>query len=126
MNNKPIGANLQGGDEEARKKAASMMGKARTERKYAAAVANAQKRKGKPLSEEHKAKLREAQQERREREQVERAALGLDAAEGTEKKPVGRPRKATTAGDTHSPKRGRGRPKKSETQNAINAPENGT
>lgn len=77
------------------------------------------------MSEEHKAKLREAQRLRREREKQERAALGLDAAE-TEKKPIGRPRKSPVS-DTHTPKRGRGRPKKSETaiesQNAIDAPE---
>ena len=61
-------------------------------------------------SEEHKAKLRVAQAERRERERQERAALGLTPAVSAEKKSPGRPRKEA-AGDP-APKRPRGRPKK--------------
>lgn len=75
------------------------------------AQAIAEKRKGMPLSEEHKMRLREAQRLRREREAQE-AGVAVQTAD---KKPVGRPRKVqaeATAND--SPKRGRGRPRKAE------------
>jgi len=77
------------------------------------AQAIAEKRKGMPLSEEHRAKLKEAQRLRREREQ----ATGV-AVQTTEKKAVGRPRKAHPEQTTETaPKRGRGRPKTKTEQN---------
>ncbi len=75
------------------------------------AVSIAEKRKGLPLSEEHKSRLREAQQARRERELAERVASGIVETTG-EKKPVGRPRKQADPQGEATPKRGRGRPKK--------------
>jgi hypothetical protein len=88
-------------EQELVRQAMSVIGRARTEKKIAAARATAEARKGKPLSEEHKAKLKESQRLRREREKEERAALGLDAPQ--EKKPRGRPKKTETA--IHTPER---------------------
>ena len=84
---------------------------------------------GTALSDEQKAKLKEAQRLRREREKAERVASG-EAVETAEKKPVGRPRKSVIEAETNAPKRGRGRPKKSETSTnpslESGAAENGT
>lgn len=92
-----------------------MMGRARTERKTNASRANAAKaaesRIGKTFTAEQRAKLREAQRLRRERE----AQATGRVVQTAEKKPVGRPRKVqseATAND--APKRGRGRPRKGE------------
>ena len=90
----PIGSQLHGDDPEARKEAARMMGKARTPKKTEATRANiARVNEQKRLfgvSEETRAKLREAQILRREREKQERLeALGESVA-NIEKKPVGR------------------------------------
>lgn len=106
------GAELHNPDEEARKQAARMLGSIRTERKAESSRQNAAKRRGVPLSEEHRAKLKEAQRLRREREQ----ATGV-AVQNTEKKPVGRPRKTQPEQTTETApqqKRGRGRPRKAE------------
>jgi hypothetical protein len=97
-------------DAEQRREAARLMGSAKTERKVAAARAVAESRRGQKWSEEAKAKLREAQQARRERERQEQTLSGL-ASVPTEKKPVGRPR---TRPVEETPKKPRGRPKKSE------------
>ncbi len=64
-------------------------------------------------SEAHKAKLRAAQAQRREREKQERAALGLEVAP-VAKKPPGRPRKEQPVDP--APKRPRGRPPKADGQ----------
>ena len=65
-------------------------------------------------SEEHKAKLRAGQADRREREKQERAALGITPSVSAEKKPPGRPRKEPPVDP--APKRPRGRPKKTDGQ----------
>lgn len=108
-NSNTIGADLQGGDAEARTEAARTLGSIRTERKSESSRANAAKateaRKGKPMSDAHKEKLRLAYHARMEATDK--------TAQTTDKKPVGRPRKVqteATANDT--PKRGRGRPRK--------------
>ncbi|GDX40805.1 hypothetical protein LBMAG21_10970 [Armatimonadota bacterium] len=108
-NSNSTGANLQGGDTDARTEAARMLGSIKTERKTETSRANAAKateaRKGKPMSDAHKEKLRQAYQARR-------IASGV-AVQPADKKPVGRPRKAQAeaiANDT--PKRRRGRPRK--------------
>lgn len=97
MSTKSIGAELQGADEEARSQAASLMGKARTEKKISASRANVTKAqdaiRGKPISEDHKAKLREAQRLRREREKAEWLASGGSSTESDPKRKPGRPKK---------------------------------
>ena len=99
-----------------------------TEAAQEAARVNGAKAKSVVTSEEHKAKLREAQRLRREREQAAREASGV-AVQTIEKKAVGRPRKAqadTVAND--APKRGRGRPPKAKAEQAtlpIDGAENG-
>ena len=93
------GVDLQGGTEEARREAASMMGKAKTERKSASSRANIAKataaRQGKPMSEEHKEKLREAYRIRQEKEWQEKLAQGDLPPEPKEKRKPGRPKKET-------------------------------
>ena len=88
-----IGADLHGDDADARKEAARMMGRARTERKVNASRVNAAKaaesRIGKTFTDEQRAKLKEAQRLRREREAQESGV----AVQNPETKPVGRPRK---------------------------------
>lgn len=83
-------------DIEARRRAASILGRARTPAKSKAGRENVKKAtaatRGVPLSEEMKAKLRIGQQARRERERQERESSGLQPAP-KEKRPVGRPRK---------------------------------
>ena len=103
-------------EEEAIRQAMSILGARRTDRKIESATKNIARANAAPMTEERRAKIREAQQARRERE---RAALGADAVP-TEKRPPGRPRKQQEAGsvadcDT-APKRGRGRPRKKLTQ----------
>ena len=98
MDTEKTGAALHGEDATARKSAASLMGQARTEKKIAAARVNVERateaRRGVPMSEAHKAKLRDAYAARRQREQEERAALGLDTVIVAEpKRPRGRPKK---------------------------------
>ena len=88
-----------------------------TEAAQEAARVNGAKAKSVVTSEEHKAKLREAQRLRREREQAAREASGV-AVQTIEKKAVGRPRKAQPEQTTETaPKRGRGRPKTKTEQN---------
>ena len=70
------GADLHNSDEEARRQAARMLGSIRTERKAESSRQNAAKRRGIPLSEEHKAKLREAQRIRWKREKAEAPKIG--------------------------------------------------
>ena len=111
------GRDLHSEDENARKSAASTMGKARTEKKIAAARATAESRRGVKWTDEQKAKLRESQAARREREAQERAALGLDAAP-TEKKKAGRPAKIKPEVEAAAP-RPRGRPKKQSAGNTT-------
>ncbi len=106
------------------------IGRRTSERKAATSRANGMKSQ---VTDEMRAKMKEAQLLRREREKAERFALGLDTAP-VEKKSVGRPKKVQSAdaaiAGTDSPKRGRGRPRKSETgiemPNAQDTPENGT
>ena len=65
------------------------------------------------MSEEHKAKLREAQTARREREKQERIERGeVVKTVATEKRKQGRPKKAETGTAIDAPKRPVGRPKK--------------
>ena len=90
------------------RQAMSIIGRSRTERKQAASRVNGAKAKDTVQSEEHKAKLRDAQAARRERERQERAALGLTAAP-VAKKPVGRPK--TNPDVPAADKKPRGRPK---------------
>ena len=107
-----LGAQMHDADAEARREAARAMGRARTERKIAAARAVAESRRGVLWTEEQKAKLREAQKERRERERLARLTAGeVEPDTAAEKRPVGRPRKQTTEEGT-APKRPVGRPKK--------------
>ncbi len=114
-----IGADLHGDDADARKEAARMMGRSRSERKIEAARRVAESRRKENLTEEQVNKLRESQRLRREREQAAREASGV-AVQTIEKKAVGRPRKAqadTVAND--APKRGRGRPPKAKAEQAT-------
>ncbi len=74
------------------RKAMSILGSARTEKKIAAARAVAESRKGTKWTEEQKQKLRAAQAARREREREEMEAAGLKEPV-KEKRPRGRPRK---------------------------------
>jgi hypothetical protein len=87
------GVALRAEDADARRLAASLMGRARTAKKVAASRANAARateaRRGQSPSEETKAKLCAAQTARRERERAEREALGLADAP---KRPRGRPK----------------------------------
>jgi hypothetical protein len=104
------GKALNSDDPEARREAGRLMGSARTERKIAAARAVAESRRGVKWTEEQKARLRAAQQARRERERRER--LESDQTMPVkEKRPVGRPRTRPTL-DEDTPKRPVGRPKK--------------
>lgn len=109
------GALLHSDDEEARKTAASLMGKARSERKAEAARENGKKS---VFTEEMRIKLREAQQARREREHKAREAAGIVPVVKEPKQP-GRPRIHPVVEATGE-KRGRGRPKKTQegTENA--------
>ena len=107
------------------------MGKARTEKKVAASRVNASRaaesRRGVPVSDEHKAKLKAAQQARREREKQERAALGIAPAI-VEKKKTGRPAKVKPEQDSAAEKRPRGRPKRQDAQltaQGLGTPETG-
>ena len=111
-----IGADLQGGTEEARRQAASMMGSARTEKKTASSRENAAKaaeaRRGSKWTEEQRAKLREAQSARREREKQERMERGEVVNTAGEKRKPGRPKKEETGTAIDALKRPVGRPKK--------------
>jgi (p)ppGpp synthase/HD superfamily hydrolase len=97
MNN--AGNKMHADDVESRREGARLMGSARTEKKAEAARENQQKAveawSGASHSEETKAKLREAQKARRERERVER---GETLAE-TPKRGRGRPRKVEQGND---------------------------
>ena len=90
---KSVGAELQGGSQEERRLAASMMGSAKTERKAASSRANGSKGGAYPMTEETRAKLREAQAARREREKQEKIAQGLLPLEPQVKRKRGRPKK---------------------------------
>ena len=86
-------------------KVMGIIGSAKTEKKLKALAENRAKFTG--HTEETKARLREAQRLRREREAMAAPVVSV------ERRPPGRPRKAqadTVAND--APKRGRGRPKK--------------
>ncbi len=63
-------------------------------------------------SEEHRAKLREAQAARRERERQERIERGEVQADAAAKRKPGRPKKETSETAVEPPKRPVGRPKK--------------
>lgn len=101
-----------------------IIGSAKTEKKLKALAENRAKFTG--HSEETKARLRESQRLRREREQAEREASGV-ASSPEEKRPPGRPRKAHHEPTTETaPKRGRGRPRKAEQATLpIDGAENG-
>ncbi|GDX40742.1 hypothetical protein LBMAG21_10340 [Armatimonadota bacterium] len=110
-------------DEENRElisKVMGIIGSAKTEKKLKALAENRAKFTG--HTEETKARLREAQKARREREAL--------AAPVIEKKPVGRPRKQEQAAPVtnDAPKRGRGRPRKTsdDTPLPIGGAENGS
>ena len=75
-----LGSLLRGEDAEARREAARMMGRARSEKKAAASRENGKKGGVRVVTEEHREKLRLAQTARRERERQERAALASSAA----------------------------------------------
>lgn len=94
-----------------RREAARELGSARTEKKAEAARQNAALRRGKPLSDEHKEKLRQAQAARRERE---KALADSDVTAVVEKRPTGRPRTRPIAETTE--KRPVGRPRKAKEQ----------
>src|SRR5437879_4878578 len=98
-------------EQEIIRQAMSIIGRARTEKKIAAARATAASRRGSTWTEDQKEKQKEAQAARREREKQERIALGLAETDPTEKKRPGRPR---TRPIEEGPKRPRGRPKKNE------------
>jgi hypothetical protein len=90
-------------EKEVVRQAMSIIGRARSPRKIEAARETAAARRGKPLSEAHKAKLRDAQAARRERE---RAAAGPSEP----KRPRGRPRKSdaqSAAPDARKPENGK-------------------
>ena len=102
MDTGKAGGLLHGEDEEARRVAASLMGKARTEKKAVSSRANGAKSKQVVQSEEHRAKLRAAQAARREREKQEKSVNGVLPPEAQEKRKPGRPKKteATKAEET--------------------------
>lgn len=91
------GEELQSDDVVARREAARMMGRAKTEKKSAASRANMEKlniqRKGQAFSEEHKEKLKAAQAARRERERIAKSVV-MPEADVAPKRPRGRPRKS--------------------------------
>ena len=123
MDTEKSGAALHGEDEAARSEAARMMGRARTERKAQAARLNGAKN---TFTDETRAKLREAQAARRERERQERAAAGIVEVVKEPKKP-GRPAKIKPDVEAQ-PKRPRGRPKKQNEQmtaQELDTPETG-
>ena len=122
-----IGANLQGGDDDARKEAARLMGSVTSEKKRAAARETAAKREGKTYAEFLAAKLgdpdkaqelaaesrrKQAEGQRRRWEEYHRQQASTSTA-SEPKRGRGRPAKAQP--EATEPKRGRGRPKKSET-----------
>lgn len=76
MEQETTGQAMHSDDAEARRQAAAMMGSARTARKTAAARLNVARateaRRGKPMSEEHKAKLRASYQARNRQEIADR------------------------------------------------------
>ena len=114
-----IGADLHGDDADARKEAARMMGRSRSERKIEAARRVAESRRKENLTEEQVNKLRESQRLRREREPAAREASGV-AVQTADKKAVGRPRKVQTEATANdAPKRGRGRPPKAKAEQAT-------
>jgi|SRR5579884_1763753 len=103
------GQALHSDEADARSEAARMLGRVRSERKAAAARANGAKGGTHAFTEETRAKLRAAQQARRERERqartaetppVEKRPVGRPktrpVVESAEKRPVGRPRKQAT------------------------------
>ena len=108
-----------------RKQAAAVMGAARTERKSSASRENikvaTEARRGKPMSEEHKAKIAATRQAQ------EAARKQAAPVEGAEKKGPGRPRKEAPGvkaanvvpNEEAGAKRGRGRPKKQDGQTAA-------
>ena len=73
-----LGSLLRGEDAAARREAARMMGRARSEKKSAASRENGKKGGVRVVTEEHREKLRLAQAVRRERQ--ERATLASGAA----------------------------------------------
>jgi hypothetical protein len=79
-------------EEDLIREAMRAIGSRRSERKTASSRANGAKAKAIVQTEEHKAKLREAQQSRREREKAEREAQGILPPP---KRPQGRPKKKT-------------------------------
>ena len=75
-----LGSLLRSEDAEARREAARMMGRARSEKKAASSRENGKKGGVRIVTEEHREKLRIAQVARRERERQERAALASGEA----------------------------------------------
>jgi len=72
----------------------------------------AESRRGSKWTDEQKAKLREAQSARREREKQERMERGEVVSTAGEKRKPGRPKKEETETAIDAPKRPVGRPKK--------------
>jgi hypothetical protein len=92
------GKEMRDSDASVRSEAARAMGRARTPAKQAAAVERAAKRKGVPLSEEHREQIRQAQLQRWERYRAEKAALAA-ASPPVPRRPVGRPKKVRPDAD---------------------------
>lgn len=100
-------------EQELIREAMRVIGSKTSERKAVSSRANGAKAREVVTSEEHKAKLRAAQQARRDREKAEREPMRT--AEAATKRPPGRPRKEQP--EAIEPKRPRGRPKKETVQN---------
>ena len=95
----------------------SALGSSRSEKKLGAVRENIRKAHAAPMTEERRQKIREAQAARRERERLERSALGLTAT--APKRDRGRPPKPVDPDAATAPKRGRGRPKKQGAQTSA-------
>jgi hypothetical protein len=103
------GKHIRDDSEETRREAAAAMGRARTPAKIRAARETAAARRGVPLSEEHREKIRVAQEARWEKYRAEKAAAAAaNPVPPKEPKRIGRPPKPV---DPDAVKRSRGRPK---------------
>ena len=103
---------------EARREAARALGQARTPAKAKAARENAAARRGVPLSEEHREKIRAAQEARWEKYRAKKAEQAATLPP-VEQKRRGRPRQEQPAELDTTPKRGRGRPRKETAQQPL-------
>jgi len=106
------GKQIHDSSAEIRSAAARAMGQARTPAKIQAAQETAAARRGIPLTEEHREKIREKQIARWEKIREAKAASPGVEAVPKEKKRMGRPPKPIDPNAVAAPKRGRGRPPK--------------